>query len=92
MILDSLVNKRDEMIIKQNEEFMPNENKILPFPASAVLSDKGVENVDGILMYTYANAEGVVVISEGDCNLTIAQALSLLDRCAIQIKKDAGWL
>ena len=76
-------NTGDADIIKQNEEFMPNENKILPLPASVLLSD---------LMYTYADAEGVVVINEGDCNLTIAQALSLLDRCAIQIKKEAGWL
>lgn len=36
--------------------------------------------------------EGSVEIKEGDAALTVAQALALLDRTAIMIKKMAGWI
>lgn len=42
--------------------------------------------------YFFKVDEGSVEIKEGDTTLTIAQALALLERCALEIKKDASWL
>lgn len=42
--------------------------------------------------FSFACDEGSVHIEEGDSDLTVAQALALLDRAAIMIKKMAGWI
>ena len=42
--------------------------------------------------FAFGCNEGSIIIEEGDMPLTIAQALCLLDRCALSIKKQAGWI
>jgi hypothetical protein len=42
--------------------------------------------------FAFGCDEGEVHIEEGDTPLTVAQALALLERCSIMIKKMAGWI
>ncbi len=59
-------------------------DKIIDFPTN--MKPQG-ENA-----YLFAVDEGQIEIKEGDTPLTVATSLMLLERCALMIKKGAGWL